>query len=311
MRKCLNAAGVQVQGTAVQEIERLVKEGGFRAVRFNPYLWPDGEKMSNAVGRAMYAKCAFPPLPCLRALQQDQVLLLSSPWQGSMFWPSIARGSNLQHTSSKREAASQPREPAAMCRAGELGVPVGHMPFKGLLRHIEEIRTLAAAHPETKVIIDHFGFCQASDPTSAEWQALLALAELPQVFVKVRPAILPLCMFPGKPLVGTSWHWTTKQTCVEMLRDMTNRSVWRMQTSAFFRISAEEHPYSDTHRCVRQLITAFGAQRLMYGSDFPWVTEKCGYDKAWDILPAGFLSEEEAAWIMGGTAAHLLNFDPA
>jgi predicted TIM-barrel fold metal-dependent hydrolase len=71
------------------------------------------------------------------------------------------------------------------CRAGELGIPVGHMPFKGLLLHILDIWALARDFPDTKVIIDHFGFCKADHPDSEEWRELLALAELPQVYVKV------------------------------------------------------------------------------------------------------------------------------
>lgn len=30
-------------------MERLVKDEGFRCVRFNPYLWPNGQKMTNKV----------------------------------------------------------------------------------------------------------------------------------------------------------------------------------------------------------------------------------------------------------------------
>jgi predicted TIM-barrel fold metal-dependent hydrolase len=78
-----------------------------------------------------------------------------------------------------------------------------------------------------------------------------------------------------------------------------------LQVSAFFRISEQDYPYRDTHACVRKLVDTFGARRLMYGSDFPWVTEKCGYVNAWNVLPDGLLSEEEEAWIMGGTLASL------
>lgn len=78
-------------GGGEAELRRLVQDEGYRAVRFNPYLWPEGERMTNDIGRAMYAA------------------------------------------------------------AGELGVPVGHMPFKGLLLHIDEIETLCKEYPNTKV----------------------------------------------------------------------------------------------------------------------------------------------------------------
>ena len=41
----------------MEELTRLVKEERYSAVRFNPYLWPEDEKMTNERGRAMYAEC--------------------------------------------------------------------------------------------------------------------------------------------------------------------------------------------------------------------------------------------------------------
>jgi predicted TIM-barrel fold metal-dependent hydrolase len=54
---------------------------------------------------------------------------------------------------------------------------------------------------------------------------------------------------------------------------------------------------------MRELISRFGPQRIMWGTDFPWVTEKCGYVKAWNVLEneSEFLSAEEREWIMGKT----------
>lgn len=80
-----------------------------------------------------------------------------------------------------------------------------------------------------------------------------------------------------------------------------------MQLSAFFRVSSQEHPYEDAQQCVRNLVDAFGPQRLMWGTDFPWVTESpgCGYVNAWNVLPGGFFSEEDAKAIYGGTLASL------
>ena len=49
-----NPAGGPSAGAA--EIERLVREEGYCGVRFNPYLWPEGEKMTNSVGMDMYRK---------------------------------------------------------------------------------------------------------------------------------------------------------------------------------------------------------------------------------------------------------------
>lgn len=65
--------------------------------------------------------------------------------------------------------------------AGELGLPVAHMPFKGLLPLVGDIKTLIQDHPKTTVILDHFGFAKCDDLRSEEWRELLQLAEHPQV----------------------------------------------------------------------------------------------------------------------------------
>ena len=65
-------------------------------------------------------------------------------------------------------------------KAGELGLPVGHMPFKGFLLHVDEIEQLLREYPATKAIIDHCGFCQCGDLQSQERQRLLGLAKYPQ-----------------------------------------------------------------------------------------------------------------------------------
>ena len=43
-------------GGGVDELRRLL-DGGYRAVRFNPGLWPSGTKMTDRVGREMFALC--------------------------------------------------------------------------------------------------------------------------------------------------------------------------------------------------------------------------------------------------------------
>lgn len=70
---------------------------------------------------------------------------------------------------------------ALYSKAGELGIPVGFMAFQGLLRHIDEITTLLETYPQTRVIIDHFGFCKFNDTDSSSWKSLLELAKFQQV----------------------------------------------------------------------------------------------------------------------------------
>ncbi|KAK8466155.1 hypothetical protein PHAVU_008G016700 [Phaseolus vulgaris] len=43
-------------GSGLKQFEELVLKDGYRAVRFNAYLWPIGEKMTNKVGKAIFQR---------------------------------------------------------------------------------------------------------------------------------------------------------------------------------------------------------------------------------------------------------------
>ncbi|CAL1355092.1 unnamed protein product [Linum trigynum] len=193
-------------GVGINQLELLVVEDGYRAVRFNPYLWPSGQKMTNDVGKALFR------------------------------------------------------------RAGELGVPVGFMCFKGLNLHIAEIEELCTEFPSTPVLMDHLGFCKppTNDEERAALSNLLQLSRFPQVYVKV---------------------------------------------SALFRVSRTQSPYEDLSTLVSQVVSSFGAKRVMWGSDFPYVVPECGYKGAKDAVSCLAsqvpLSDTEKEWVMGRTVMQL------
>ncbi|KAH7281341.1 hypothetical protein KP509_36G042300 [Ceratopteris richardii] len=201
---CLANPSDGVEG--VSELEGLVTKEGYQAVRFNPYLWPSNQKMTNAVGKALFAK------------------------------------------------------------AGELGILVGFMCFKGLLQHIEDIEQLCGEFPRTRVLIDHLGFCKPplNDSEMRAWECLLGLSKYPQVYVKL---------------------------------------------SAFFRTSREQFPYEDLWPLFRTIIATFGPKRLLWGSDFPFVVDECGYTNARRVLELAKydigITDEDMQWIMGETAMQL------
>ncbi|XP_057823895.1 uncharacterized protein LOC131036099 isoform X2 [Cryptomeria japonica] len=83
-----------------------------------------------------------------------------------------------------------------------------------------------------------------------------------------------------------------------------------VKVSASFRVSRKLYPYDDTSSLLSDLITTFGAERLMWGSDFPFVVKECGYKEARDQIPylsskSLPLSNEALEWIMGKTSMHL------
>lgn len=137
-----------------------------------------------------------------------------------------------------------------------------------MLKHIDEITTLAEKYPKTKFIVDHYGFCKCDDLDSEEWKALLSLARFPQAYVKL---------------------------------------------SASFRVSSQDHPYLDVRPAIRKLVSTFGKERLMWGTDWPWVQEqKGGYANAWKIIESGdettqesLLTHEEKEFVYGKTAISL------
>lgn len=79
--------------------------------------------------------------------------------------------------------------------------------------------------------------------------------------------------------------------------------------SALFRVSRKPYPYEDLSELLSQVVSSFGANRVMWGSDFPYVVPECGYKEAKEAvsiianrLP---LSSSELEWIMGRTVVQL------
>lgn len=193
-------------GSGLKHLEELILKDGYRAVRFNPYLWPSGVKMTNDIGKALFSK------------------------------------------------------------AGELGVPVGFMCMKGLNLHISEIQELCTEFPSTVVLLDHLSFCKppTNDEESFAFSELLKLSKFPQVYIKF---------------------------------------------SALFRVSRMPFPYQDLASLLSQVVSSFGASRVMWGSDFPYVVPECGYkggkEAVLSIANQVPLSSSELEWIMGKTVMQL------
>ncbi|KAL2547230.1 hypothetical protein Fot_16463 [Forsythia ovata] len=195
-------------GSGINQLENLILKDGYRAVRFNPYLWPPGQLMTNEVGKAMFSK------------------------------------------------------------AGELGVPVGFMCMKGLNLHLTEIEQLCKEFPSTVVLLDHLAFCKPpiNDEEQQLFNELLKLSRFPQVYVKF---------------------------------------------SALFRVSRNPYPYEDLSDILSKVVSCYGANRVMWGSDFPYVVSECGYKEAKEavcqLAQQVHLSSSELEWIMGKTVKQIFN----
>ena len=174
----------------------------------------------------------------------------------------------------------------AACRAaGGRGIPVGVMAFKGLAPLEPQILALAAACPDTTFLLDHCGFVAGgSVPSGADAAALLRLA--------------------------------------------TALPTLAVKASALFRVAADGRPPADpasgVPSLVRWLLDTLSADRVAWGSDWPWSTEHAllsssssppsssAYADSWQLLDglieAGVVTAGEAEAVGGGTAARLFGF---
>ncbi|AEH39055.1 amidohydrolase 2 (plasmid) [Halopiger xanaduensis SH-6] len=62
--------------------------------------------------------------------------------------------------------------------------------------------------------------------------------------------------------------------------------------------SEEEFPYADMHDHVRWLLETFGRERVVWGSDFPNVSDEAGYEESLQWLEhVEFLSQKDREWL--------------
>ncbi|MDA0745368.1 MAG: amidohydrolase family protein [bacterium] len=111
----------------------------------------------------------------------------------------------------------------------------------------------------------------------------------------------------GRPHIDTSMppmtHWST------LVALHTYENVYIL-CSGQYAFSKEAYPYKDLGGWHRGLVSRFGANRMMWATDFPWILEEPGYGPLTkivdELLPD--LTEKERADIMGETAKRYLRF---
>jgi predicted TIM-barrel fold metal-dependent hydrolase len=98
-----------------------------------------------------------------------------------------------------------------------------------------------------------------------------------------------------------------KQAAFQAVLDAARLPTVFVKLSGFHHWCQERYPYRDGMPFVEAAVKAFGAERCMWGSDFPHVLAGCGYVRNRNLLPreATFLSRPQVDAIMGGTAERL------
>jgi predicted TIM-barrel fold metal-dependent hydrolase len=153
-------------------------------------------------------------------------------------------------------------------RCGELHMPVGVMCFQGLQLHFDDILALLKASPDTTLILDHFAFTKLSSKDEKDDKDN---ADADAVFEK----LLTLAAYPQV----------------------------HVKISALFRLSDDPPPYTRVlQERFQPLLKAFGADRLMFGSDFPFVLEQPGAYSTVRLVESWMENDQDRAAIMGGTA---------
>ncbi len=69
-----------------------------------------------------------------------------------------------------------------------------------------------------------------------------------------------------------------------------------------------EYPFSSTHRVLLDLLELFGAERLLWGSDFPVSRRHMTYRQSLEILEHFALDADQRAMILGGSAQRVLEW---
>ena len=80
--------------------------------------------------------------------------------------------------------------------------------------------------------------------------------------------------------------------------------------SGHYAFSGAPYPYRDLQETADRIYAAFGADRMVMASDWPWIREEPGYPETLGVIDQllGGISSAERDMIRGGTAMSLFNF---
>lgn len=146
------------------------------------------------------------------------------------------------------------------------------------------------------------------DPASvAVWEQAVALGL--HVIVTILPPQLPaldrlLARFPGAAVSLDHCAFVDPAAPEALLALAAHRNLYLKVTTHVLDAATKAHGSAERH--VDVLVEAFGAERLMWGSDFCQT-----HDRPYEVLAAqgreafAARSEAEQAWCLGGTAASL------
>lgn len=174
---------------------------------------------------------------------------------------------------------------------GEPGRPVHDSPFLPVAEHLAAqgmplwsylppdqlplLEQLVAAVPDLVVVLNHLGFCPHDMQVDAH----------------------------GRPWFADPFPPST----VDAVHRLADVDTVYVLFSGQYALSREDPPYRDLDDVVGSLASRYGAERMLWGSDFPWTEHVPGYATLAG-LPEAALPQLDAAGlaeVRGGTALRL------
>jgi predicted TIM-barrel fold metal-dependent hydrolase len=139
---------------------------------------------------------------------------------------------------------------------------------------ISNVEMLVRAFPGVRVSLDHLGICPVTTFAPDRWG---------------RPR------FDDEPIPPPTYP---------RILDLARYPNVYVKVSGEYAFSKEPYPYGDVRPMVEALYRAYGAERMMWCSDFPWIVGEPGYRRLAALLDHHLphLGEGERALIAGGTA---------
>jgi predicted TIM-barrel fold metal-dependent hydrolase len=196
--------------------------------------------------------------------RQDDVVDRVADWAARP----AAVGIRLLFWNSAADDAGHPNVDRILQAAARHDLPVCMLAW-GRLDRVDE---LAAAHPETRIVIDHLGLRQPFEPPPpaepfADLPAVLALARRPNVAIKITGAAT---------------------------------------------LSHRPFPFADIWDPVARIIDAYGVERCMWGTDWTRAVELVDYEAATEAFRiTDRLSAGDRAALMGGTLTSVFGWAPS
>ncbi|MFB6074407.1 MAG: amidohydrolase [Haloarculaceae archaeon] len=197
---------------------------------------------------------------------------------------------------------------------------VGHADYFGDAAAVRERIRRVVGHERMLGVRMYAGFDYEAIPTTvnrdADWLLDDALAPALEELVALDACLYLLpksdqlsqvatlaAEYPDLPIVIDHMAWPDEETSPDAtpwtdFAALAEHDNARVKVSSLPRSSETGHPYTDLHEYVRRLLEWFGPERLLLGSDYPWMDDWADYGDClgW-VEECDFLSARDAAFL--------------